>query len=180
MTRTTWAWCVVVAVTWSMASSVAVAQDSMSSALATDLVRQLDARKLDSAAARLGPDEWVGALYLSGSQLLVVRGVYSGPVRLDGLVSQKAFRELYINLNSASDPASKVLISDLGANGLRARRGTGEPADRADLGGKTYAFDGDWARARITEVEYTAAFRMADEQYAQMLRALLAELQKGS
>jgi len=178
MIRTTCVWCTVV-VLWAFAPSPALAQDSRTAALATELARLLDSRKLDSIAAPLG-DQWVGALHLAGSQLLVVSGKYSGSVRMDALIGQKAYRELYINLNSASDPASKVLISDLGANGLRLKRENSEPADRVDLGGKSYTFDGNWAKARISEEEYAKAFRTADDQYAQMLQALLAEARKGS
>jgi hypothetical protein len=181
MTRASVASCAALMLAGLLATSVpALAQNSRSAQLAADLARELEARKLDSMAASLGGDEWVGVLHLSGSELLVVKGTYAGPVPMADLVGRKAYREAYININSASDPATKLLVSDFGANGLRPRRENGAPADRADVGGKSYAFDGDWGRARLSEAEYSEAFRTADDQYVRMLQALLVETRKGS
>jgi hypothetical protein len=157
-----------------------LAQGSASAALAAELARQLDARKLNGAAAPLGDGEWVGALYLSGSELLVVKGKYTDVARMQGLVSQRGYREIYITLNSASDPASKVLVLDLGANGLKPKQERNEVPDSVDLEGKSVVFDGDWGRAGLSEAEYSRVFGSADAQYVQMLQALLVEVRKGS
>lgn len=146
--------------------------------LATDLVAQMGQRKLDSLAAPLGGGEWVAALYLAGSQLLVVKGTVAGPASVESLVAQRSYRAVYINLNSGSEPASKVLISDLGANGLRFRREGNEPADTVELEGRSFVFDGNWVRAGITEAAYGSAFQAADAQYARMLQALIGEARK--
>ena len=45
--------------------------NSIPPALATELAKLLDAKKLDSIAAQDG-DSYVGALYFAGTQLLVV------------------------------------------------------------------------------------------------------------
>lgn len=159
--------------------SVAAAQESKSAALASELAKLLDARKLDSIAAKGGAaDQFVGALYFPGSQLLVVSARYSVPQRMDAQLVQKAYRDVYIDLNSASIPDSKIFISDLGANGLQARREDNQPFDTVDMGGKSYAFDGDWGRAKISQDEYTKAFQTTDQEYTRMLEALVAELKK--
>lgn len=159
----------------------AVAQESKSAALASELVKLLDARKLDSIAAKgEGADQFVGALYFAGSQLLVVSARYSVPQRMNDNLVQKNYRDVYIDLNSASIPESKVFISDLGANGLQSRREDNQPFDTVDMGGKSYSFDGDWGRAKISEQEYTKAFQTTDAEYARMLEALVAELKKTS
>ena len=101
----------------------AAAQESRSSQLATELATLLDAMKLDSIAANVEGDEYAGALYFTGSQLLVVKARYSVPERMDVQLAERNYREVYIDLNSASIPDSKILVSDLGADGLRARRG---------------------------------------------------------
>ena len=88
-------------------------------------------------------------------------------------------RDVYIDLNSASVPASKVLIADLGANGLFARRRENQ-FDTADLAGKSYSFDGDWGKAKISEQEYTKAFQTSDAEYVRILEALVAQLKKTS
>jgi hypothetical protein len=170
--------CVVVA-SLLLAPAPALAQESRSAQLATELVKLLDSLKLDSAAAKLDKDEYVGALYFRGTQLLVVKARYIVPERMDAQLAQKNYRDVYIDLNSASVPASKVLIADLGANGLFARRRENQ-FDTADLAGKSYSFDGDWGRAKISEQDYTKAFQTSDTEYIRILEALVAQLKKTS
>ena len=155
---------------------------SKSAPLAAEVVKLLDARKLDSMAAPVaGPNDWVGVLYFPGSQLLVVGGRYAAPARLEALLEQKNYRDIYVDLNGASLPKSRVFISDLGANGLQHDRVRNQPFDTVEtVEGKTYAFDGDWRRAKITREEYTQTFQTIDDQYAAMLQALLTELKKAS
>ena len=159
--------------------ALAVAQESKSAGAAAELVTLLDSRKLDSIAAKVRGDEYVGALYFPGSQLLVVKARYSVPERMDEQLAKQNYRDAYIDLNSASVPASKVLVSDLGANGLYARRRENQ-FDTADLGGRSYTFDGDWGKQELSEQEYMKAFQTADGEYAQILEALIAELKKSS
>ena len=154
-------------------------QPSKSAPLATELARLLDDHKLDSMAAKLG-DQYVGALYFPGSQLLVVKAKYSVPARMDLMLTQKAFRDAYIDLNSASDPKSKVLVSDLGANGLRAKRETNEPFDTVDSATGSTVFDGEWGKAKLSETEYMKRYQADDDEYSQMLQALIAALKKAS
>jgi hypothetical protein len=119
----------------------------------------------------------VGALYFAGSQLLVVKARYLVPERMDAQLAQKNYRDVYIDLNAASIAASKVLVSDLGANGLYARRRENQ-FDTADVLGKSYAFDGDWGKAKLSEQEYTTIFQTSDAEYVRMLEALVAQLKK--
>lgn len=164
-----------------VAPALAGAQEpSRSSQLATELVKLLDAGKLDSIAANIKGDQYVGALYFPGSQLLVVTARYIVPERMDVQLAAKNYRDVYIDLNSASVPASKVLISDLGANGLQATRRNNQPYDTADMGGKTYTFDGNWGKAKLSEQEYMKAFQASDAEYTRMLEALVAQLKKTS
>ena len=91
----------------------------------------------------------------------------------------RSYSDLYIELNSASQPQTKVFIADLSANGLRPKK-DGNLFDTADIGGKSYNFDGDWKKAKITEDDYTKAYSKTDEQYSQMIQALLGGLKKSS
>ena len=158
---------------------IANAQESRSAQLATELAKLLDSLKIDSVAARLDGDQYAGALYFPGSQLLVVKARYIVPERMDAQLAQKNYRDVYIDLNSASVPTSKVLIADLGANGLYARRRENQ-FDTADVGGKSYSFDGDWSKAKISEDEYTKAFQTSEGEYLKILEALVAQLKKTS
>ena len=159
--------------------SLAAAQESKSAAVAGELVKLLDQMKLDSVAAARG-DGFVSAYYLPGSQLLVVGGKFASPERATILIERKMYRDVYTDLNSAADLATKVFVSDLGANGLQFRRQNNQPFDTADIGNKSYSFDGNWGKAKLSRDEYTRVFESTDEQYTQMLQALLEQLKKSS
>ena len=156
--------------------AAAMAQDSKTVAPVSELVKALESKKLDSFAVKgSSPNEYVGALYFPGSQLLVVGAKFDTPWRADSLLEMKNYRDLYIELNSASLPQSKTFVSDLGANGLRFKK-DGNLFDTADVAGKTFNFDGDWKKAKITEDEYTKTYSTTDQQYLQMVQTLLAAL----
>lgn len=160
--------------------SAALAQESKSAAVATELTRLLDEAKLDSIAAKQdGTGRYVSALYIPGSQLLVVSATYSQPARIDYLLNEKKYQEIYQDLNSASEQQSRVFVMDLGANGLRFKKERNE-LDTADVAGKSFVFDGDWDKARISEAEYRKTYETTDAQYSEMLQALVAALKKSS
>ena len=163
-----------------MISSAAFAQESKSAAVASELTRLMDAAKLDSIAAKHDvAGQYVSALYIAGSQLLVVSAKYSLPSRMDSLLAQKQYQEIYQDLNSASERSSKIFVMDLGANGLRFKQEKSE-LDTADVAGRSFVFDGDWDKAKISEAEYRKTFESTDSQYTQMLQALVAALKKSS
>jgi hypothetical protein len=158
--------------------SFAQAQDSRSAPVVGELLVLLEQMKLDSVAAAQG-DGFVGAYHLPGSQLLVVRGAFASPVRAQILIERKMYRDLYVDLNSAADLATKVFISDTGADGLKFRRASNTaPFDTADIGDKSYRFDGDWGKQKLSRDEYTRVFQTTDEQYVQILQSLVAQLKK--
>ena len=169
----------VVAFVLLMVPVLAAAQGSKSAELAGTLVKLLDSMKLDSIAAKIQGDQYVGALYFPGSQLVVVKARYIVPERMDFSIQQKNYRDVYIDLNSASVPGSKVLISDLGANGLYASRRENQ-LDTADFGGKSYTFDGQWRKVKLSEQEYMKAFQAGEAEYVGMLEALVEQLKKTS
>ncbi|MGH9346671.1 MAG: hypothetical protein ACRD26_05325 [Vicinamibacterales bacterium] len=173
---------VLVAAAFVLAVPPALAQEPKSAALATELAKLLDEMKVDSLAARHpgAPDQYVGALYFPGTQLLVVTARYQVPELLDTKLASKAYRDVYIDLNSASVANTKVFVSDLGCNGLKARRNDDEPYDAIEMGGKNWNFDGDWRKAKLSEDEYMKAYQQAEREYLKMLEALLAELKKTS
>jgi hypothetical protein len=159
-----------------LSPAAALAQESKSAALALELTNLLDQMKLDSVAGQTA-DQVVGALYIPGTQLLVVTGKTSA--HFDPMLKQKAYRDVYIDLNGIPD-TTKVFISDLGANGLRFKRDNNQPFDTVDVAGKTYSFDGDWGKAKISEQEYLKNWQSYDDRYSQLLQALIAALKKPS
>jgi hypothetical protein len=157
---------------------LAQAQDSRSTPVVGELLMLLDQLKLDSVAAAQG-EGFVGAFHLPGSQLLVVSGKFASPVRAQILIERKMYRDVYGDLNSAAELATKVFISDLGADGLKFRRASNTmPFDTADIGDKSYRFDGDWGKQKLSRDEYTKIFQTTDEQYVQILQSLIAQLKK--
>jgi hypothetical protein len=158
----------------------ASAQDSKSAPLARQLAAALDAGKLDSIAAKDpdAPDIFVAALYFPGMQLLTVSGKYSVPQLLSDRLAKKEYRDIYLDLNGAA--TAKIFIEDPAADGLKPKRESNQPFDQVEMAGKRMMFDGDWKQQKMSEQDYLKAFSAADDRYAQMLSALLAQLKKAS
>ena len=138
------------------AGGPALAQES--AGLATELAELLSAAGLEAIAAKdtEGTDRFVAALAFPG-QLLVVSARYEVPMYVEAKIVRAQYREVYIDLNAASIAETKVLITDVGADGLSAE---GDAVDMLDTGSGPSKFDGDPA---------------ADAQYSRMLRALIAQ-----
>ena len=101
-------------------------------------------------------DRFVAALSFPGT-LLIVSARYEVPLYVEQKIADGEYREVYIDLNAASIPQTKVLITDTGADGLSSGD---DSADMVDTGSGPARYDGD---------------ADADAQYARMLRALIAE-----
>jgi hypothetical protein len=162
--------------------ALASAQESKSSSLAKQLAAALDAGKLDSIAAKdpSAPDAFVAALYFPGAQLLVISGKYAVPQLLTERVGRKEYRDVYLDLNGASSADSKVFIEDPGADGLKAKREENQAFDQCEIAGKRTMFNGDWKMQKMSEDDYMKAYSTADDRYARILEALLAEAKKTS
>jgi len=163
-----------------LAPLTSYAQESKSAAVAAELVRLLDEAKLDHVAAQVNGDQYVGAMYFPGTQLLVVSAKFPSTARMTYLLNEKNYKDMYLDLSSATDPKTRLFIMDLGANGLRFRRENGQPYDTVDRDGRSVPFDGEWGRGRISEEEYRKTFTMTDEQYSELLKSLIAQLKKPS
>ncbi len=129
-----------------------------SAALAEELAQLLNDAQLDAIAAKdsEGTDRYVAALAFPG-QLIVVSARYEVPMYIEAKISNGEYREVYLDLNGASIPDTKVLITDVGADGLMSGD---ETADMVDTGSGPALFDGD---------------ADAEVQYVRMLNALISE-----
>ena len=138
------------------------ARQSASAPLAQQLVEALERAELDSIAAPLpdAEDRFVAALFFPG-RLLVVSARYEAPVYVVEKIAAKNYREVYIDLSTASLPDSRVVVIDGGANGLDAD----DAGDSVDAGGQLVRGGDDWA-----------GFSEADANYTSMLQALLSEI----
>ena len=169
--------CVSLAVVCSLATVLPVAaQASRSAEAAKQLAQTLDASKLEAIAAAdpADPQTFVAALYFQGSQLLVVSAKYAAPPLLVAKIKEQNYRDVYIDLSSASVAGSKVFVIDAGVDGLAPKPGD-NGADSYENGTKQLQFDGDWKKAKISEDEYMKGFAEADQRYAKMLALLEAQ-----
>jgi hypothetical protein len=155
-------------------------QEPQSAAPAKALAQLLAERKLDSFAARMpnAPDEFAATLVFPG-QLIVVWAKFSAPAVLNEKIINRAYRDAYIDLNSASEPASRHFVTDLGADGVR-NGGKNQASDAHDIGAKSVLFDGSWREDKMSEKEYMQALSDADAAYAKVLGVLLEQLKKAS
>ena len=160
----------------------ALAQESKSATLARQLAAALDAGKLDCIAAKdpAAPDVFMAALYFSGAQLLVISGKYSAPGLLLDRLGRKEYRDIYMDLNGAAAADTKVFIQDGGGDGLKAKRDDNQVFDIVEISGKQTMFNSDWKAQKLSEQEYMKVFGDADERYAKILTALLAQVKKTS
>ena len=161
-----------------LCAAPAWAQESKSAALAKELVSALDTAKTGSVAAKdaSSPDAFVGALYLPKLQLLTIGAVYKAPAILEERLKKKEYREVYVDLNSASERETRAVITDLGSNGLSARPEGDQPADSYEVAGRVIVFDRDWRRQKLSEEEYMKLFAEAEARYSSMLSALIKQL----
>jgi hypothetical protein len=159
----------------------AQAQEAKSVALVRELTQLLDQGKLGAIAAKdaSAPDLFVAALYYPGSQLMVVSARYAVPSILAERLAKQDFTEVYTDLNSAAVPGSKILVMDIGADGLKLKKENNR-FDTCDIGDKSYVFDGEWKKQKfVTEDDYAKKFGEADAAYSKALAALIAQLKKG-
>ena len=124
---------------------------------------------------RRSPAAFVAALYIQGSQLLVVSAKYAAPSLLTAKIKTKEYRDIYIDLSAASVAGSKVFIIDQNCNGLVAKPDGDDAPDSWEAGTQQVNFDGEWKKAKLTEEAYSKAFSEADERYAKILALLTAQ-----
>jgi hypothetical protein len=150
-------------------------QESKSAPLARQLAQALDAAKLDSIAA---PDPstggFVAALYIPGTQLLVVSGKFEVPDIGAHRIGKKEFRELYMDLMGASVAGSRQFAADVSCDGLSFKPEGEAPADTWERNNKTQIFEGA-KKSKLSDEQYAKAYSEADAQYARILALLLAE-----
>ena len=158
-----------------LAATPALAQQSKSAPLAKELTQLLESAKIDSiAASDPANGKFVAALYIPGTQLLVVSGKFEsteiGPYR----ISNKEFRELYMDLMGGSVAGSKVVASDISADGLAFKPANGVPGDSWEHGTRNMAFEGA-KKAKLKDADYHKAYSDADTEYARMLSLLIQQ-----
>jgi hypothetical protein len=152
-------------------------QGAKSAAAAKELTQALDAAKLDAIAAAdpSDPSTFVAALYIQGSQLLVVSAKYAAPTLLTAKIKTKEFRDIYMDLSAASIAGSKVFIIDQNCDGLLSKPEDNGAPDTWEAGPQQVTFDGEWRKAKLTEDAYGKMFSDAEDRYTKILSLLTAQ-----
>ena len=163
--------------------SCATAQEAKSADLVKQLTQVLDAEKTGQHRRRRSA---VAGNLRRGAVLFgqpVVDGlgqVFAAPTLLVDKIAKKDYREVYIDLSSASVAGSKLFVIDTNADGLNPKPGDDQPFDTAERGNAQYSFDGNWKKAKMTEADYMKAFAEVDGAYAHALTLLTAQAKVGS
>jgi len=158
------------------------AAQSKSAGAAKELAQILDTAKLDAIAAAdpSDPGSFVAALYIPGSQILVVSAKYAAPPLILTKLKAKDYRDIYIDLSAAAVAGSKVFIIDMNCDGLLPKPDDNAAPDSWEAGTQQVSFDGDWRKSKMSEAEYDKAYTQADERYAKLLTLLAAQAKSGS
>jgi hypothetical protein len=169
-------------------SAPAAAQTSKSAAIAKELIQVMDSKKLDSIAAKISAASATGgeqpaarnfaaALYFPNVQLLVISGHYSAPQLMEPRLAGKQYRDTYMELSGTVTPNTKIFVQDMGEPGLSQRKQE-NMFDTWNQAGKVVIFDGEPDKQKMSDADYQKAYVAADEEYAKILSALLAEAKK--
>jgi hypothetical protein len=173
-------WAATLAVAVAAPARAENAKSSKSSVQAAALAKRLAEAKLQYIATKdpTDPGRFVAAMHLPGSQLMIVSARYGAPALLNEKVLLGKFQDAYIDLNSASEAATRIIVEDLRADGFALSKGKDTLRDSFESNGKRVVFDFDWRKQKLTEAEYFSTLEAADTQYARMLELLIAEAQK--
>ena len=113
------------------------------------------------------------------TQIIVISAKYAAPPLLNEKLARREYRDVYIELNSASVLESRMIVTDLSADGLKAKKTKKEdPFDMREAAGKAFHFDGNWREDKMSEADYMKIFAETDEHYARMVALLVGEAKK--
>jgi hypothetical protein len=170
-----------VALSGAFGMTVAARQAANSPALAKELVAELAKKKTDCVLAKdpSVPGQYVAALHVSGLQLLVVSAKFADTQSMEFRMFSGDCMNGYADINAAATATDRVIINDLGADGLNAMPKKDAPRDGITRGGKEMKLDGDknaLKAAKLTPEDYLKTFNEADASYSAYLRLLLDRL----
>jgi hypothetical protein len=162
------------------AMGVAAAENPRSTEAAAALTKLLDQRKLEAAAVRdpSDPTRFISALYVPGSQLLVISARYPVPAVLEQRIAAGQFRDAYLDIHGAGTREGRIFVMDLQADGLRRDPDRNQPFDIIYKNGvDQMTYDGDWKAQKLTQGDYLERFAADDLEYARLLAALGAAIE---
>jgi uncharacterized protein YeaO (DUF488 family) len=126
-----------------------------------------------AAADPAEPGTFVAALYIPGSQLLVVSARHPSAEAVADRIAMRRFREVYQDLQGTPTPRDKFFLQDSRADGiLSAFPGSRDVDVLYEDGVRRTLFNGDIDAQHLTSAEYDAKLAAADARYARLLTLL--------
>ena len=96
---------------------------------AEGLARPAEARTI-AARDPEDPGRYIAALYVPGSQLLVVSAPYPAPAALDKKIGEGKYMDAYLDMQSVADHKGHFFVVDMNADGLTRVCGPEQAFDR--------------------------------------------------
>lgn len=152
---------------------------STSEPVARELGRLMVQQKLPAFAAKdpRAANTFVAAMLFPNVQLLVVAGEPVAPAATQAQIDQKQYNDVYLTLQQAVNPNSKIFFQDLKADGLHAKAADAMDIVYEHVSAQTM-FDGQPAKHKLTEAQYSQKFAEADAAYARLLQVLVDSLKQ--
>jgi hypothetical protein len=158
-----------------------------SAAKAKELAALMGARKIEAFAMRESPisDRFFAVMLVPEVQMLVVSAIYSRPTDIEYRLYHKQYMDAYRDLAGGALAKDRFFVEDVLGDGLVASPVKNRPEDSVTIGGARQLLSGpaDPKKRNDTRMAadaYARAFADADQRYATLLDALLAELKKGT
>ena len=152
---------------------------SKSAAIAKELVQVMDQKKLDSIAAQATVRRALrgGAVLPERAASRHLRPVLRPPADGAPPGGEAVPRHVHGAQRNRCTPDTKIFVQDMGEPGLSSRK-QDNMYDTWTQAGKLVMFDGDPEKQKMSDADYQKSFAAADEEYARILSALLAEAKK--
>lgn len=169
--------CVAALTSGPLAAQDAQGDGPRSAQLVKQLISAMKARQLEAIVVA-DPQEagrFVGALAFPEVQLLVVSSRPRAVDYIQSQIAKREFRDVYVVLQDAL-ATGRLFFHDMGCDGFQ----TG--TDNVDIfyegNDKTTLLDGKWEAQSLTEADYVARSKYAEEKYSRALTLLLEGVKK--
>lgn len=157
------------------------AETFASAAAAREFVLALEQLGLEAIATAdpAEPGTFVAALYIPGSQLLVVSAHHPSVEGVAYRIAMRQYREVYLDLQGTPTPQDKFFVQDARADGiLSAVPGSGDIDVVYEDGVRQTLFNGDFKAQHLTAAAYDGKLAAADAHYARLLMLLTSAVRQ--
>jgi hypothetical protein len=124
------------------------------------------------------PGSFVAALYIPGSQLLIVSARHPSSDAVAYRIAAGQHRDVYLDLQGTPTPENKFFVQDANADGIiDARPGSGQVDVLYEDGVRQTLFNRDLRGQQISAAVYDSRLAEADARYARLLTLLASAIE---